>query len=1324
MPEVYRESRYTRDTSPSDDEGYKRTTVRRYKVGPVSVEKSDRIERERERDVEVIEEDRRSRYGGGSRVGRDREDHIEVDRRVERVYIPERPRSAFEPSPHSGTYVERREVIEREREREPRDDFIRVDRTEYRDRGGDRDTVVERERIIERERDDRDYDRTRTVVERQVVERDDRNEYWRQDVTDRPKVVYESKELQRVERDRDDAFSPRTPRDWDRRSYWDEDKQTEVRVERRVERRDSHGGEVVVERRIEERDHRDDDRYSGEIERWRKETEYYEPIVQPAPVPIVIRQRAPEQRIIVQEAPPPPPVVIREQAQETNVAIARIPARDEEYYYRRESREVAPYRGERREEEYEVERYGDPHRHHHHHHHSHSRHSHRHDGYSDAESDGEFYVRRRIVKREESSSPHRKRHIAEGALAGAGISAILASRRNANGELPEKRGRKVLAGAALGAIGTEVARRAHSAYEDRYGEKEKEVIIRERSRSRHGRSRSRSRSPHSRLKTGLGIAAVALAAAGAAKLYQSNKVEKEEMARGRPVHRASSDSSRSPSRKRSKSAAAKAGLGTAAAVGLVQHYRHKRSKSRDGKSRSRSRLRTGAEMVAAGLAAAGAKKMYDKRQDKKEDEREKEALKRERELSDDEHYARDEESYRRRSRSRSLPRSGPTYPDDDLPPTDPELGMVEYGEHPLYANPARPHDPYGAAMGPAAAAAGYESAAEEGRHRGRRKRSHRRRSRGDDDDYSADSEPETDKEKKRSSSKLRDLAAGAAAAGAAAFGIKKVRDNKKEKEKEKERDKDERDRERDREKDRDRDRSRRDRDGDRDRERDRDRDRSRDRSRNRSRDRSHDRDVERKRERERSRGKERDQRRYDDEDSYRRTPSPAHASGGYWQPPPPPQPVVNNGFTNHPNYVSDNLHQQQYQPYRPADYPGFSPPPPGVPPNSAATNNGMPPGPPHQMPPPPAPQVPPPNQPPGPEHVSNEASHVVGRSIPATAAAAAAAYAATVAASPRPNVEGDKKDGLNTKLTPFYSPPTSPIMTPQTEDDDPNDDMPGTPRTARSVIFIPMSPKSQATLRRHREAQDAARSGAEDSDITPPSPLEITSSDDDKSSRKKTKDRKVASETDDESAVEELPDRFDGEGRPLTAQGHEDRRGGVHSRKGSFEYRSPKGAQGLNMMGDWAVSGADKETVEKIVQNVTGVLEGRGSWMGLIGGLLSGNLLQGGGGHGEEGGHDGSGRGSRERDRDRKGKSRGHDRSEDEGDDEEDDRYRGWRRSGRRKTEDERGESSRHATDRKKGRHDAHDYDDDDDYHADEDRKRRRRRHRERDDESDRQRYR
>ena len=809
MPEVYRESRYTRerDPSPSDDEGYKRTTVRRYKVTP------DRVERV-EREVDVVEEERRSRYAPYRRSSRD--ELLEVDRRTERLYIPERPRSALDPSPHSATYVER-QVIEREREREPRDEhYTRVDRVEYRG-DGPRSTVVERERVVER--DDRDPypERSRTVVEREIVERDRDDDFYRSGDRDRGKVVYEStKEVERV--DRNDPYSPRDTRGWERRGFWDDEKDTEVRVEKRIERRDSEGGEVVVERRVEER--RGDDGYHAggppEVERWRKETEYYEPAQPPLP-PIVIRQRAQEQKIIVQEAPAPPPVVIREHAADTReVTVARRPSsRDGEYYYHRESREVGPYRGERREEEFAVSRYDDGHGHgHHRHHHHHSRHHHsRREGYSDAESDGEYYSRRTVVRRErsESSSPHRKRHLAEGALAGAGLTAILASRRDSHGEFRQHKGRKVVAGAALGALGTEVARRAHSAYQERYGEEEKRE-----------RSRSRSRPPHSKLKTGLGIAAVALAAAGAAKYYQSTKIEKEEMNRGRPLHRGESDSDRSPSRKRSKSRAssmAKAAVGTAAVAGLVQHYRHK-SKSRDGKSRSRSRLRTGAEILAAGLAGAGAKKLYDKRKDKKEGEKE-----RERELSDDDYYERDARDYNRRSRSRSLTRSGPTYPDGTPSTADPELGMVEYGAHPLYGQPLYPA--HRDEQGRAAPAPGYESATEDRNRRRRRSHGHGgARGRGDED-YSADSEAETDKDKKagkkRSGSRLRDLAAGAAAAGAAAIGIKKFND-KKEKSKEKD------DRERDRDRDRDRER---DRDRDRERERERERDRGKERDRRR-----------------------------------------------------------------------------------------------------------------------------------------------------------------------------------------------------------------------------------------------------------------------------------------------------------------------------------------------------------------------------------------------------------------------------------------------------------------------------------------------------------
>lgn len=613
MPEVYRESRSyrERDTSPSSDEGYKKTTVRRYKVGgPNRNERVERVERV-EREVDVIEEDRRSRYappGFVAGAGRTSQaDLLEVDRRTERLYIPERPRSAFDPSPRSATYVER-QVIEREREPRDRDEhYTKVDRVEYRDdraRGG---AVIERERerVVERDDDyyqerDRDHNRDR----------------------DRSRVVYEStKEVER------EAFSPRSPRDWDRRSYWD-DKDADVRIEKRIERRDD--GEIRLERRVEERR----DEGPAEIERWRKETEYYEPARESAP--IVIRQRAPEQqKIIVQEAPAPPPLVIREPAEVREVAVASRPSRDEEYYYHRESREVGPYRGERREEEVAIERYDDGRRHHHHHH----RHG------SEGESDDGYYVKRTVVRRErsESGSPHRKRHIAEGALAGAGLSAILASRRNNQGELPEHRGRKVLAGAAIGALGTEVVRRAHSAYQERYGDEER------------GRSRSRSRPAHSRIKTGLGIAAVALAAAGAAKYYQSQKIEKEELSRGRSLHRYSDDEgSRSPKRSKSRAASmAKAAVGTAALTGLVQHYRHK-SKSRDGKDRSRSRLRTGAEIVAAGLAGAGAKNLWDRHKEKKE--REKEGDRRERDLSDADDYESD--YHAPHSRSGSLSRHG------------------------------------------------------------------------------------------------------------------------------------------------------------------------------------------------------------------------------------------------------------------------------------------------------------------------------------------------------------------------------------------------------------------------------------------------------------------------------------------------------------------------------------------------------------------------------------------------------------------------------------------------------------------------------------------
>lgn len=324
---------------------------------------------------------------------------------------------------------------------------------------------------------------TRYKVNQPRVERYDRTEkFIEMDDERRSRYSGPANDFVDYER-RDRAYVPDRPRsaldveaDRSRTVFYERD----VERDRDWERRPRHHDEDLrVEKRVEERF---DDAHGHEVERYRKETEYYhEP--ERSSAPVVVRQRAPDQKIIVQEAPPqqiviprqePNIIVLREREGERDVA--RVPY-DEEYYYRHERREVGAHKGDRR-----IGR--------------------RRDEYH---SDDDDYYYRRTVRRERSqSSDHHKRHIAEGALAGAGITALLSSRPNEYGEIPEGRGKKVLAGAALGAIGTEAIRRAHSAYEDRYGDGEE------------------SPDRHSALKKGLGIAAVALAAAGAVK-YQDRK---------------------------------------------------------------------------------------------------------------------------------------------------------------------------------------------------------------------------------------------------------------------------------------------------------------------------------------------------------------------------------------------------------------------------------------------------------------------------------------------------------------------------------------------------------------------------------------------------------------------------------------------------------------------------------------------------------------------------------------------------------------------------------------------------------------------------------
>ncbi|EGY13489.1 uncharacterized protein VDAG_00171 [Verticillium dahliae VdLs.17] len=1064
---AYRETSrvYHDDDDFYDEDAYRTTTVRRYKVTPSRVGR-----------VDADDDNRRSHYS--YYPARNSGDLLPLDTRDrDRAYAPDRPRSAFEP----------RDDLDRFRDR---------DRDSFRD---GRTVVYEREREVERERD------------------------------------------------------PHSARDWDRRSHapWDnQDAETEVRVDKRVERRDD--GEIKVERRIEER--REDQTGHGgpEIERYRKETEYYAPL-SPPPVPqapVVIQRPAPEpQKIIVQEAPPPAPVILQQREspgvmvvreREQPREIARREPRDDEYYYRRETRDLGPYR--RDEREYAMERR-----------------DHRDREYDRGYGSGdeEYWVRRKTIIKERSPSPDtHRRHLAGGALAGAGVAALLASRRDDHGEIAPNRGRKVLAGAALGGLGTEVFKRARSAYDERYGDN------RSRSRHRHedrydpryddpryddrryddrrydDRYRSRSRSSsRSKIKTGLGVAAAALAIAGAAKYYQNQKIDKEEASRGRSRTRNrsySSSRSRSARKKSRSKSVAKAAAATAAATGLIQHFRNK-SGSRS-RSRSKSRIRQGAEVVAAGLAGGAASKLWHSRKDKKEAK--------ERELSDEEYeeeQRRRDRAARRRSRSRSQARS--LYSE---PRTDGPIGLVEYGTDPLPpSQPPYPTNDYG-----------YESASSQRR---------RRRSRGRGaDDYSPSG---SDTGKKRSRSRIRDMAAAAVGTGAAAIGIKEY---KKKKDAEKERE---------------------------------------DEAARRARERSLSRDYSRDRSRRRDEGR----RRYEEEsnpnphyDDYSRPPSPPHASGGAYYPTP-----TGSGFSQNQS-VND-----PYPPYSPHAYTGFPPPQPGGPPTASGAAGGFPTptpgGPPlsYQGGPPPIGGGPPPaGGRLGPDHVSDDTFHTTTPkdSVSRNAAPPIATRedglrgqsprrrerrSASISSSPEAMRSADAMSmGASTSATKSVTwGPLSPKSSFTLERHRQVHEQQLEESTTDSVEegFEPPV-LSEAQLAALRPVPLRRRS----SDPTPNRPIAR---------------RGRTSEVDND--VEDLPDRFDDHGRPLDGRGLTSR--GPRYQSGSFEYRPRNDDQGKwNVNGSWAATGTDNEVVHRLMGDVEGLVSGRKNWGDVLQDLVKG--LQSGGG--------------------------------------------------------------------------------------------------------------
>lgn len=131
------------------------------------------------------------------------------------------------------------------------------------------------------------FDSRSQVVERQVIEREREVDPYR---SDSRSVIYE-KDYERERRfdDNRSVIEVERDRDWDRRSNrpWDHHHHhhhhhgdTEVVVDKRVERRED--GDVQVEKRIEE--YRDD-HGGAEVEKYRKETEYYSPVSPPAHPP-------------------------------------------------------------------------------------------------------------------------------------------------------------------------------------------------------------------------------------------------------------------------------------------------------------------------------------------------------------------------------------------------------------------------------------------------------------------------------------------------------------------------------------------------------------------------------------------------------------------------------------------------------------------------------------------------------------------------------------------------------------------------------------------------------------------------------------------------------------------------------------------------------------------------------------------------------------------------------------------------------------------------------------------------------------------------------
>ncbi|PYI08950.1 hypothetical protein BO78DRAFT_416251 [Aspergillus sclerotiicarbonarius CBS 121057] len=591
-------------------------------------------------------------------------------------------------------------------------------------------------------------------------------------------------------------------RERDRERDWDEPRSSTVSIKRYVipseddrerefysRRDDPADRELVVRRALDreepvmvqryERDVDYDSRsYDYRSERDFYEREYYAPeCIRTYPAPVVIREAQP---VIILEARGP----VYLNPRESDYEIVRRSEVDREpggYYYHRRVREYDEDRRTRRELSPND---------------SVSQTTRRRDDQEAYSSDDSMVYIRKEVR--EYDSPHHRRHLAEGALAGVGAAELLRNHHKKEGEEVSgglgRLGKDIGAG-ALGAVAAEAVSRARDHYRSKSRHRSHSFDDGRRSHSRHRhrhhhhhhshsrRSRSRSRShSHSRVRTlaELGLGAAAIAGAVALARSKSNSTKDR---RSRSRHRRASSSRRSVrgtdeegrSQSQRRKHMAEAGLAGAAVAGLVEKARS-HSRSRRHESRSHSAIRKALPVVAAGLGTAAATGLYEKNKEKK-----------------------DEEESRRRERRRSRSRSrAPSEAYSD--PTRDSPGLIEYGDHPVhgsipanyYGRPMSSHGYYSDASEPVArGAAGFGSS----RHRARS----RSRSRSRGVRYISDSSDSDRGSRTRRRSRSRDIAEAALAATGVGYAAHKLSQRNERKKAEKERDRAESDEDRRRE---------------------------------------------------------------------------------------------------------------------------------------------------------------------------------------------------------------------------------------------------------------------------------------------------------------------------------------------------------------------------------------------------------------------------------------------------------------------------------------------------------------------------------------------